>query len=139
MEGHVALVTVAEVGHGIFRPLVRFRQQHAVGEAFVDVLAQLLEEGMRLRKVLTVAAVPLVEVRYRVEAQAIDPKPQPEVDHLQHRLTHRGVVEVEVGLMRVEAVPVVAFAVGCRVQFDASKSLKMMRASLYFLGVSLHT
>ena len=107
MEGHVALVAVAEVGDGIFRPLVRLRQQHAVAEAFVDVLAQLLEEGMRLRQVLAVGAVTLVEVRYRVEPQAIDPKAQPEVHHLQHRLMHRGVVEVEVGLMRIEAVPVV--------------------------------
>ena len=32
MEIHVRLVAVAEIGHRVFRPLVRFRQQHAVRE-----------------------------------------------------------------------------------------------------------
>ena len=41
VEGHVALVAVAEVVDGVLRPLVGLGQQHAVGEARVDVGAQL--------------------------------------------------------------------------------------------------
>ena len=49
------------------------------------------------------------------------------------------VVEVQVGLVVEEAVPVVAFATGSHVQFDFSVSVKMMRASVYFWSVSLQT
>jgi hypothetical protein len=49
------------------------------------------------------------------------------------------VLEVEVRLVRVEAVPVVGVGDRSHVQLDVSKSLKMMRASLYLSGVSLHT
>jgi hypothetical protein len=52
---------------------------------------------------------------------------------------HLGVVEVEVGLVRVEAVPVVGLATGSHAQFEVSKSLKMMRVPAYASGVSLHT
>ena len=48
----------------------------------------------------------------------------------EHRLLHLGVVVVEVGLVREEAVPVVLRrATGSHVQFDGSVSTKMIRAS----------
>ena len=39
VEGHVALVAVAEVGDGVLGPLVGLGQQHAVRELVVDVRA----------------------------------------------------------------------------------------------------
>ena len=66
-----------------------------------------LQELVRLGQVLAVRALALVEVRDGVEAQAVDAQLEPEVERLQHRLAHRRVVEVQVRLVRVEAVPVV--------------------------------
>ena len=48
-----------------------------------------------------------IQVRHRVEAQPVDAQLEPVVDGAQHLPPHLGVVEVEVGLVRVEAVPVV--------------------------------
>jgi hypothetical protein len=82
VEVHVALVAVAEVGGGVLGPLVRLGQQHAILVARVDVGAQLLQEGVRLRQVLAVRALALVEVGHGVEPQPVDPHLEPEVDHL---------------------------------------------------------
>ena len=67
MEIHVALVAVAEVLGGVLGPLIRLREQHAVLEALIDVGAKPLEERVRLGEVLAVGAVPLVQVRHRVQ------------------------------------------------------------------------
>ncbi len=107
MERHVALVAVAEVGDCVLGPLVRLGQQHAILPARVDVGAQLLQERVRLGQVLAVGALALEEVGDRVEAQAVDAEREPEVEHAHHLATHFGIVEVQVGLMGVEAVPVV--------------------------------
>ena len=63
---------------------------------------------MRLRQVLAVRALALVQVGDRVEADAVDAHVEPVVERAEHRPVDVGVVEVEVGLVRVEAVPVVA-------------------------------
>ena len=94
---------------------------------------------MRLGQVLAVGAFALVEVGHGVGAEAVDAEVEPVVHGVEHRLLHLGVVVVEVGLVREEAVPVEARAVSLHVQFDFSVSVKMMRASLYFWAVSLHT
>ena len=107
MKIHMAFVAVAEIAGGVFGPLVGFRQQHAVLEARVDVAAQLFQEGMRLGKVLAVGPVALEEIGHGVEAQPVDPQPEPEVDHPQHGFVHGRVVEVEIGLVGKEAVPIV--------------------------------
>ena len=62
---------------------------------------------MRLRQVLVVGALSLVEVGHRVEPDAVDARVHPEVEDFEDRLLDLGVVEVEVGLMGVEAVPVI--------------------------------
>ena len=67
---------------------------------------------MRLGKVRAVGALPLEEVRDRVQAEAVDAKLQPEPYDVQHGLLHGGVVVVEVGLVREEAVPVELLAYG---------------------------
>ena len=105
VEGHVALVAVAEVGHRELRPLVGLGQQHAVGEALVDMAAQSLQEGVRLGQVLAAGALALVEVRDGVQAQAVDAGLEPVVDDVEQGLGHARLVEVEVRLVAVEAVP----------------------------------
>ena len=54
VEGHVALVAVAEVGDGVLRPLVGLGQQHAAAVVGVDVGAQLLQVLVGLGEVLAV-------------------------------------------------------------------------------------
>ena len=107
VERHVALVPVPEVGHGVLGPLVGLGQEHPVLVLGVDVGPELLEVRVGLREVLAGGPLALVEVGDGVEAQAIDPHVQPEVEDLEQRRVDLGVVEVEVGLVVVEAVPVV--------------------------------
>ncbi len=107
VKRHVALVAGAEVGDRVLRPLVGLGQQHAVAEALVDVAAQLLQELVRLRQVLAVGPLALVEVGHRVQPEGVDAEAEPEVERPEHGLLDRRVGEVEVRLVRVEAVPVV--------------------------------
>ena len=81
VEGHVALVAVAEVGDGVLGPLVGLGEQHAVGVAARRCGARSsLQEGVRLGQVLAVGALALVEVGHGVEPQAVDAHLEPEVD-----------------------------------------------------------
>jgi hypothetical protein len=137
VEGHVAGVALAHVGHGVLGPLVRLGQQHPVVEAAVDVGAELPEESERLGKVLARRALPRVEVGHGVETEAVDPHREPVVDDIQHGLAHGGIVVVEARLMGVETVPEVRLGDGSKDQFEASKSLKMIRAPEKRSGVSL--
>ena len=52
-------------------------------------------------------ALTLEQVRHRVEPQAVEPEVEPVAHDVEHRVPHLGVVVVEVGLVREEAVPVV--------------------------------
>ena len=103
----MAFLAFREVGDRVLGPLIGLRQQHAIGEVLVDVAAQLAQERMRLGQILAVGALALEEVRNRIEAQAIDAEAEPEIDHPQHFLAHRGIVEVQIRLMREEAMEVV--------------------------------
>jgi hypothetical protein len=58
-----------------------------------------------LGQVLAVGALALVEVGDRVEPQPVDPGVEPELDGLDDGVVHPRVVEVEVRLVVVEAVP----------------------------------
>jgi len=69
--------------------------------------SDLLQDLVGFRQVLVVGALALDQVRHRVEAQPVDAEVEPEAHDLQHFLEHGRVVEVEVGLMRVETVPVI--------------------------------
>jgi hypothetical protein len=108
VEGHVALGLLggAEVGGGLGRPLVRLGDQHPAGVLVVDEPSQLLEVLVRGGLGLAVAALRLVEVGDRVEPDRIDAEVEPEAQHAFDRRVHGRVLEVEVGLVREEAVPV---------------------------------
>src|ERR1700732_497283 len=60
---------------------------------------------MGLREVLAVGALPFEEVRDRVEAQTVDPHPEPKVEGFEEYLLDSGVVKIEVRLVVKEAMP----------------------------------
>ena len=93
----MALVALAEVGDRILRPLVRLGQQHAVAVLGVHVRAQLAQERVRLGQVLAVGALALVQVRDRVEAQAVDAHVEPEVERLLDLRRTRGLSKLRSG------------------------------------------
>ena len=60
---------------------------------------------MRLRKIFTVRTISLNQIWNGVHAQGIHTHVQPEAHHLQHFFQHSGVIKIEVGLVREEAMP----------------------------------
>ena len=108
VEIHVAFIAVPEVRRSVFRPLIRLGQQHLVGILFLDMAAQRFQKGVGLRQVLAVRALALVQVRHGVQTHPVHPQVQPEVDRVQHRLVHGRIVEIQIGLVVVEAMPVVS-------------------------------
>ena len=103
----MAFVAVTEIGGRVLRPLIRLRQQHAVVVALVDVPAELPQELVGFGQVLAVGAVAFEQVRDGVEPETVNAAVQPEVHCLGDGGANSRVVEVQVRLVRVEAVPVV--------------------------------
>ena len=103
-------LAIAEVLDHVGRPLVGLGQQHPVGIEPVDLGPHPLQVLVRLLQVLAVRALALVQVRHRVQPEAVDAEVQPEPQHLQHRVLHQRVLVVEVGLVGEEPVPVVLAA-----------------------------
>jgi hypothetical protein len=112
VEGHVALVTIAEVRDHIGRPLVGLGQQHPARVLLVDFLADPLQELVGLGQVLAVGALTLEHVGHGIEAEPVQAHVQPEPDDLEHDLLDLGVVVVEVRLVGEEAVPVEGLGLG---------------------------
>jgi hypothetical protein len=79
----------------------------AIGIGTVKLGADLLQDVVRLGQVFVVGALALGKVGHRVEPQPVDAHLEPEVHDAQHGFQHLRIVEVEVGLVRIEAVPVV--------------------------------
>ena len=105
VEGHVALVVVAEVGPHVLGPLVRLGQDEPRRPALIHEGAQPLQENMGLRQILAVGPLALEEVGHRVEPQPIHAHVEPEGDEIEDLLLHARVVIIQVGLMVEEAVP----------------------------------
>ena len=105
--GHVAFVTVAEIGHGVLGPLVGLGQEQAVLELPVHVGAEFFEERVGLGQVFAVGAPALEKIRHGVQAQAVHAKRQPEVHDARDLAAHARIVVVEVRLVGIEAVPVI--------------------------------
>ncbi len=113
VERHVAFVAGTEVFLRVFRPLVGLGQQQAVLEFPIHGRANLAQHFVCLGQVLVRRAFAFHEIRHGIEPQTIHAQIEPELHHADHCLEHARVVEVEIGLVRVEAVPVIG--VGHRV------------------------
>ena len=108
VERHVAFVAVAEIVLGVLRPLVGLGQQHAVRDSGLSSSARMrFSTVVRFRQVLVVGALALHQVGHGVEPQPVDPEIEPEAQDRQHLLQHARIVEIEIGLVRIEAVPVI--------------------------------
>ena len=107
VEGHVAFVAVAEVGAHVGRPLVRLGQQHPVLVARVELAPHLLQHQMRLGQVLVVGPLTHAQVRDRIQPHRVDAEVEPELHHVDDRVDDRGVVVIQIRLVREEPVPVV--------------------------------
>ncbi len=106
VERHVALVTLPEVRAHVPGPLVRLGEENASGELGLERSAQPADHRVGLGQVLAARALSLDEVGDRVEAEAVHPQLGPEAHHPDDLLEHPRVLEVEVRLVREEAVPV---------------------------------
>ncbi len=113
VERHVAFVAIAEILLRVLGPLVGLGQQQAARILAVDHGADALEHLVGLGQVLVVGALAFDQVGHGVQPQAVHAHVQPVAHHRQHFLEHLRVVVVQVGLVRVEAVPEVG--VGHRV------------------------
>ena len=106
VKRHVAFLSIAEVRDHIARPLVRLGEQQLVLELRIERRANLAQHLVRLGKVLAVRAIALDEVGDRVQPHAVDAHLEPEAHHVDHCRAHFGIVEVEIGLVAEEAMPV---------------------------------
>src|SRR4051794_17340926 len=70
--------------------------------------AQVFQILMRLGKALAGRPLAFVEIRHRVETKTIDAEIEPEFKDAQDFAMHARVVEIQVGLMRIESVPVIS-------------------------------
>ena len=103
---HVALVGVAEILAHVFRPLIGFGEQELVLVVHVQRGPDLLDDRVRLGQVLVVRALALDEVGNRVQPEPVHAHVEPEAHRADHRLQHERIVEIEIGLVAEEPVPV---------------------------------
>src|SRR5262245_56026631 len=112
MEGHVAFVAVAKIWTNVGRPLVRFGKKQAGGISFIEFSSNSLDDRVRLRKILAVCPVALDEIRNSIQTKAVHSHIQPKTHRLKDALDYFGIVEVEIGLVRKESVPVIRICNG---------------------------
>ena len=62
---------------------------------------------MGLLQVFAICPLTLVKIGDRVEPHPVDTEAQPEVDDGEDRVPDRGVVKIQIGLMRVKTMPVI--------------------------------
>ena len=72
MKRHMAHITLAEVGGGVLRPLVRLCQKHPVLELAVHMSSELPQEGIGFGEVLTRGTFPFKQVGHGIQSKAID-------------------------------------------------------------------
>ncbi len=106
VERHVAFVPLSEVGDRVLGPLIRLGEEHAVRVVLVDVSPEGAQLGVRRLEVLARRPFLLVKVGDGVQAQPVHSHREPVIEDVVERAPDRGVFEVEIGLVAVEAVPV---------------------------------
>ena len=100
----MAFVAIAEILQHIFRPLIGLGEQHAVAITPVEFAPQSAQQLMGLGEVFVDRSFALDQVRHCVEAHAVHPEIEPEPHHVDNCSEHARIVEIQVWLMRVEAV-----------------------------------
>ena len=76
------------------------------------MLTKVPQERVRLGQMLAGGALPLEQIGDRIEPKAIHALIQPEIDDPKHGPPHQRVVEIEIRLMCIEAMPVIGFRHG---------------------------
>ena len=136
---HVRFVAVTKVSGCIFRPLVRFGEQHAIWKFRLDVGAELTEVLMRLWQVLAARVFSFVKVGDSVKAKPINAQSEPEIADFLYGIVHCRVIKVQVWLMRIKAMPIIGFCdwVPCPVRcFEVFKNDS--RILVFFRGITPH-
>src|ERR1700730_12490501 len=109
MKSHMAFIALAEILRGLFGPKIRLGEKHPVRIAGIDSGSDLFEDRMGLREVFATGAFTLDKKGNGVEAQTVDAHVEPIRHHIEHRFEDPGIVEIQVWLMRVEAMPIESF------------------------------
>ena len=119
VKGHVALVAFAEIGAYVGRPLVGFGQKHPPAVAGFQFPPDAPDHFVGLAEVLAVGALALHQVGNRVQTHAVGAEIKPETHGLHYLVQHGGIIEIQVRLVREEAMPVVGlrFRIPCPVGF----------------------
>ena len=79
------------------------------GIAFVQVPAQFGQKGMRFGQIFAAGAFALVQVRNGVQTESVDAHIGPEIERAHDGSADERAIEVQIGLMREEPMPVVSF------------------------------
>ena len=108
VECHVAFVAFAEILAHVFRPLVRFGQEHPILIVRIHHRTHLLQHHVGLGQVLVIRAFRNAEVRDRIQAQSVHAHVEPEAHDIDDRVDDLRIVVIQIGLMREEPMPVVA-------------------------------
>src|SRR5206468_5278978 len=106
---HVRFVAFAKVSRRVLRPLISLREQHSVWKSYIDMSAQLTEVVMRLRQILAAGVLPFVKVWDGIETESVNAEAQPKITHLLYRFVNSRVIEIQLRLMRIKAMPIVSF------------------------------
>src|SRR6185437_5940155 len=103
----------------VLRPLIGFREQGLAGSISVELLPQPFKYRMRLGQILVVRSFALAKVGHRVETESVHSGIEPTLHHPQDRRHYAGIIEIQVRLVREEAMPVISagFLVPCPVRF----------------------
>ena len=112
MKGHMKLVPAAEVLAHVRGPLVGLSEEKVAGIVFLEPAAQKPDHVVRLGKVLTRRPFPLDEIRHGVHAKAVHAEIAPELHDLPHLFADSRIIEVQIGLVAEEAVPVILLGNG---------------------------
>ncbi len=103
----MTFVAIAEIRDRIVGPLVCFCEQHTVAIFFVYVLAKVSECSVSFRQVFGIGSFAFEQIGDRVQAEAIDSHIEPEVDGCEHSFADFRIGPVQIGLMRIESMPIV--------------------------------
>src|SRR5215471_13902269 len=111
VERHVTFVPIPEIWTNIGGPLIGLGKHHTV-LVTIQLPADGLNQSVSFRQVFAVGALSLNKVRNSIQPQSVDAHIQPELHCPDYMFQYGGVVEVQIGLVRIEAMPIVRIGHG---------------------------